>query len=60
MRITNICLVFFHWYEYAEIIKFEEENPNFKEIRDDTDGVTYEYRTDYVMDPEEVKEAIKK
>ncbi len=50
MIVTTICRIFFHWYEYAEIIKFEDENPNFKKIHVDTDGVTYEYRTDYVKE----------
>lgn len=50
MIVTTICRIFFHWYEYQEIIKFEKENPNFKKIHVDTDGVTYEYRTDYVKE----------
>ena len=52
MKVTNIWRVFFHWYEYDEVIKFEKYNPDFKQINVDTDGTTYEYRKDYVMDPE--------
>lgn len=59
MRITQICRVFFHWYEWSEIIKFEDRNPDYKCIHKDTDGVTYEYRADWVIDSEEI-EGIKK
>jgi len=56
MKVTNIWRVFFHWYEYDEVIKFEKYNPDFKQINVDTDGTTYEYRKDYVMDTEEMED----
>ena len=49
MTVTTICRVFFHWYEYEAMLKFETENTKFKKIAEDTTGTTYEYRTDYVV-----------
>ena len=56
MTVTTISRVFFHWYEYKEMLKFEAENPAYKKIAEDTTGTMYEYRTDYVVDMEERKE----
>lgn len=56
MTVTTICRVFFHWYEYEAMLKFEAENPKFKKIAEDTTGTTYEHRTDYVVDTAERKE----
>lgn len=56
MILTTISRVFFHWYEYKDMLKFEAENPKFKKIAEDTTGTTYEYRTDYVVDMTERKE----
>lgn len=56
MIITNICRVYFHWYEYEAMIKFEQENLNYKKVAEDSTGTTYEHRTDYVMDVSERKE----
>lgn len=50
MILTTINRVYFHWYEYEAMLKFEAENPAYKKIAEDTMGTTYEYRTDYVMD----------
>lgn len=56
MTVTTISRVYFHWYEYQAMLKFEAENPAYKKIAEDTVGTTYECRTDYVMDIEERKE----
>lgn len=56
MNITLISRIFFHWYEYEAMLKFEKENPNYKIVAEDTTGTTYEYRTDQVMDVTERKE----
>ncbi len=56
MTVTTISRVFFHWYEYKEMLKFEAENPAFKKIAEDTTGTTYEYSTYYVVDTAERKE----
>lgn len=56
MTITTISRVYFHWYEYQAMLKFESENPTYKKIAEDTTGTTYEYKTDYVMDMAERKE----
>ena len=53
MTVTTISRVYFHWYEYATMLKFEAENPAYKKIAEDTTGTTYEYRADYVADIEE-------
>lgn len=53
MTITTISRVFFHWYEYKEMVKFEAENPAYKKIAEDSIGTTYEYRTDYVVEEKE-------
>lgn len=50
MTITTISRVFFHWYEYTEMLKFEAENPAYKKIAEDTTGTTYEYSTYYVVE----------
>ena len=55
MILTTINRVFFHWYEYKDMLKFEAENPAYKKIAEDTVGTTYEYRTDYVVDMAERK-----
>ena len=55
MIITTISRVFFHWYEYQAMLKFEAENPSYKKIAEDTTGTTYEYRTEYVVDTAERK-----
>ena len=47
MTITTISRVFFHWYEYEAMLKFEEENPLYKKIAEDTIGTTYELSTYY-------------
>lgn len=56
MTVTMISRVYFHWYEYAAMLKFEAENPAFKKIAEDTVGTTYEYSTYYAVDLEERKE----
>lgn len=56
MTVTTISRVYFHWYEYQAMLKFEAENPAYKKIAEDTTGTTYEYRTDYVVDMAERKE----
>lgn len=56
MTVTMISRVYFHWYEYKDMLKFEAENPTYKKIAEDTTGTTYEYKTDYVMDMAERKE----
>lgn len=56
MTVTTISRVYFHWYEYKEMLKFEAENPAYKKIAEDSIGTMYEYRTDYVVDMEERKE----
>lgn len=56
MTVTTISRVFFHWYEFEALIKFEKENPAYKKIAEDTTGTTYEYSTYYVADMEERKE----
>lgn len=50
MTVTTISRVFFHWYEFEALIKFEKENPNYKKIAEDSIGTTYEYRTDYLVE----------
>lgn len=55
MTITTISRVYFHWYEYEAMLKFESENPAYKKIAEDTTGTTYECNTYYVMDIEERK-----
>lgn len=50
MTVTTISRVFFHWYEYAAMLKFEAENPAYKKIAEDTTGTTYEYATYSVVD----------
>lgn len=52
MTITTINRVFFHWYEYEAMVKFEKENPAYKIIAEDTTGTTYECSTAYVVDTE--------
>ena len=49
MTITTISRVYFHWYEYEAMLKFEAENPAYKKIAEDTTGITYEYSTYYVV-----------
>lgn len=56
MTVTTISRVFFHWYEFEALLKFEAENPAYKKIAEDTTGTTYEYSTYYVADMEERKE----
>lgn len=56
MTITTISRVFFHWYEYEAMLKFESENPAYKKIAEDTTGTTYEYCTYYVVDTAERNE----
>lgn len=56
MILTTINRVYFHWYEYEAMLKFEAENQAYKKIAEDTMGTTYEYRTDYVVDTAERKE----
>ena len=56
MIITTISRVFFHWYEYEAMLKFEAENSAYKKIAEDTTGTTYEYRTYYAVDTEEREE----
>ena len=56
MTVTTINRVYFHWYEYAAMLKFEAENPAYKKIAEDTTGTTYEYSTYYVVDTAERKE----
>lgn len=50
MTVTTISRVYFHWYEYKEMLKFEAENPAYKKIAEDTTGTTYEYSTYYVVE----------
>ena len=56
MILITISRVFFHWYEYEAILKFEAENPKYKKIAEDTSGTTYEYSTYSVVDTEERRE----
>lgn len=56
MTVTTISRVYFHWYEYEAMLKFEAENPAYKKIAEDTTGTTYECRAEYVVDIEERKE----
>ena len=49
MTVTTISRVFFHWYEFEALLKFEAENPAYKKIAEDTTGTTYEYSTYYVV-----------
>lgn len=56
MTVTTISRVFFHWYEYKAMLKFEAENPAYKKIAEDTTGTTYERNTYYVVDMIERKE----
>lgn len=56
MIITNISRVFFHWYEYEAMVKFEKENPNYKKVAEDTTGTSYEYRLNQGIDVAERKE----
>ena len=56
MTVTTISRVFFHWYEFEALLKFEAENQAYKKIAEDTTGTTYEYSTYYVADMEERKE----
>lgn len=56
MTVTTISRVYFHWYEYAAMLKFEAENPAYKKVAEDTTGTTYEYSTYYVVDTAERKE----
>ena len=55
MFLTTITRIFFHWYEYEAMIKFEAENPKFKKIAEDTSGTYYEYSTYSAVDLEERK-----
>lgn len=50
MTVTTISRVFFHWYEFEAMLKFEAENPAYKKIAEDTTGTTYEYSTYYVVE----------
>ena len=56
MTVTTISRVFFHWYEYKDMLKFEAENPAYKKIAEDTTGTTYEYSTYSVVDMAERKD----
>jgi len=56
MTITTISRVFFHWYEFEAMLKFEAENPTYKKIAEDTTGTTYEYSTYYSADMVEREE----
>ena len=56
MILTTISRVFFHWYEYEAVLKFEAENPAYKKIAEDTTGTTYECSACYAVDLEERKE----
>ena len=56
MTITTISRVYFRWYEYKEMLKFEAENPAYKKIAEDATGTTYEYSTYSVVDMAERKE----
>ena len=56
MTITTISRVYFHWYEYQAMLKFEAENPAYKKIAEDTTGTTYEYSTYSVVDMAERKD----
>ena len=56
MILITISRVFFHWYEYEAMLKFEKENPKYKKIAEDTAGTTYEYSIYSVGDMEERRE----
>ena len=56
MTVTTISRVFFHWYEFKEMVKFEAENPAYRKIAEDSIGTMYEYSTYYVVDMEERRE----
>ena len=56
MTITTIYKIYFPWYEFEAQMKFEAENPQYVKIAEDSVGVTYEYRTDYVANLTERKE----
>ena len=50
MIITTTTKVFFYWYERKAMLEFEEKNPAYKKIAEDTNGTTYEYNTYYYME----------
>lgn len=56
MILTTINRVYFHWYEYEAMLKFEAENPAYQKIAEDTTGTTYEYSTYSVVNLAERKE----
>lgn len=56
MTVTTIYRVFFPWYEFQAMLKFETENMLYKKIAEDTAGTTYEYRTYSVVEIEERRE----
>ena len=56
MTVTTIYRIFFPWYEYQAMLKFEAENLVYKKIAEDTTGTTYEYRAYSVVEIEERKD----
>lgn len=49
MTITTIYQIFFSWDEYDDLIEFESMHKNYRRIKEDTTGITYEYRSDYTI-----------
>lgn len=45
MMLTTIFQVYFHWNEYEQMLKFENESSEFRIVSQDTGGVLYEHRT---------------
>ena len=56
MTITTIHRVHFSPNEFSEQIKFEQESPQYHKISEDSLGVTFEYRTEYIVNFAERKE----
>ena len=56
MTVTTIYRIFFPWYEYQAMLKFEAENMLYKKVAEDTAGTTFEYVTYSVVDMEDRKE----
>ena len=57
MTITTIHRIHFSPNEYSEQLKFEQESPQYKKVSEDSIGTTYEYRTEYIVNFEENKDA---
>lgn len=56
MTVTTIYRVFFPWYEYQAMLKFEAEHMLYKKVAEDTTGTTFEHVTYSVVDMEDREE----